>query len=350
MKIRNTAMILTMCGALFLTGCGSEEMKIYEQAEKDLEQGSYEYALSGYAQCVENGTKLADSYRGAGLANLYMGNYEQAAENFTGALNCKDVGKSLKRDILAYRGTAYYKAGMYDAAMADCQTLAEDYTMDSDTYFLTGKVALAMDAYDEAALNFEQAYAEDASYDTAVSIYEAYLEKDMEADGTRYLEAALLTEPKDAQDYCDRGKVYYYMEDYENARTELIKAADQDSKEALLLLGMVYLAQNDSSSARAMYQQYISEAGDSGASYNGLAMCDMAEGNYDSALSNISAGILSATTEEMQSLLFNEIVVYEKKLDFAAAQQKAQEYLDMFPEDEAVIKELAFLKTRTGNS
>ena len=41
-----------------------------------------------------------------------------------------------------------------------------------------------------------------------------------EADGTRYLEAALTREPKSAQDYCDRGRVYYYMEDYENAQKE----------------------------------------------------------------------------------------------------------------------------------
>ena len=79
---------------------------------------------------------------------------------------------------------------------------------------LTGCVALAMDSYDEASSNFTEAYGEDATYDRAIQIYEAYLEKDMEADGTRYLEAALKTEPKNAEDYCNRGKVYYYMEDY----------------------------------------------------------------------------------------------------------------------------------------
>ncbi len=37
----------------------------------------------------------------------------------------------------------------------------------------------------------------------------------------------------------------------------------------------------------------------------------------------------------MHDLLFNEIVVYEKKLDFATALTKAQEYItDMFPDDE----------------
>ena len=37
---------------------------------------------------------------------------------------------------------------------------------------------------------------------------------------------------------------------------------------------------------------------------------------------------------------------YEKKLDFQTALQKAQEYLELYPEDKTVKKELAFLKTR----
>ena len=92
----------------------------------------------------------------------------------------------------------------------------------------------------------------------AIEIYEAYLDKDMEADGTRYLEAALSSEAKDAQDHCDRGRVYYYMEDYSNAKKELLEATKKDNTEALLLLGMVYLAQDDVENAQAMYKQYIS--------------------------------------------------------------------------------------------
>lgn len=347
MKSRRLALILAVCmGAALLAGCDNEKMKIYEQAGKDMEQGSYEYALQGYAASVENGVKLPYSYRGIGIANMRMGNYEAAIEGFTNALNCEKVGKALRKDVLSYRATAYLRAGMYDDAMADCQTLSEEDTLDANGYFLTGKVALAMDAYDEASANFEQAYGEDSTYDMAIRIYQTYLESDMEADGTRYLEAALTAEPKDAKDYCDRGRVYYYMEDYENARQELIEASHKDSTEALLLLGMVYQAQNDVSNARAMYQEYIASVGDSAKGYNGLALCDIQEGNYDSALGNIANGLSSASTEEMQSLLFNEIVVYEKKLDFATALSKGEEYLRMFPEDEAVVKEVEFLRTR----
>lgn len=349
MKNRKVSWILAVCtGMLLLAGCGGEKQKIFEQAEKDFAQGSYEYALQGYETSAANEWKTAQSYRGAGLCNLRLGKYEEAVSCFTNALNCEKVGKALSKDILSYRATAEWNMGLYEDAMADCQTLAEDYTMDADTYYLAGKVALSMDSYAEASGNFEQAYGEDSTYDMAIQIYEAYLERDMEADGTRYLEAALLTEPNKAEDYCDRGRVYYYMADYANAQKELIEASNQGNTEALVLLGMVYLAQNDISNARSMYQEYVSVETAAAEGYNGLALCDIAEGKYDDALANINNGLPSATTEEMQDLLFNEIVVYEKQLDFGTALQKAKEYLEMYPDDEAVSKEMKFLQTRVG--
>ena len=94
------------------------------------------------------------------------------------------------------------------------------------------------------------------------------------------------------------------------------KSTKKDNTEALLLLGMVYLAQDDVENAQAMYKQYISAVGDSAKGYNGLALCDIRSGDYDSALDNITKGLPTATTDEMQSLLFNEIVAYEKKAGF----------------------------------
>ena len=288
--------------------------------------------------------KPAQSYRGAGVVKLKLGNYEEAITYFNDALKCDKVGKALKKDILSYRAVAYLKVKDYEAALEDCQTLAENYKMDADLYFLTGETALAMDSYEEASANFEQAYGEDATYDRAIQIYGAYLNRDMEADGTRYLEAALSGTAKNAEDHCDRGRVYYYMDDYENAESELKQAIDGDNTEALVLLGMVYMDKGDSANAKAMFQQYVSQAENGAKGFNGLALCDIEDGDYDSALSDI--GIHVAGAEDMQSLLFNEIVVYEKKLDFQTALQKAQEYLELYPEDKTVKKELAFLKTR----
>lgn len=337
-------------GALLLTGCGGENQKTYEQANADLEEANYDYALNEYQACISAGYKLAQSYRGSGIVKLRTGDYQGAIDDLTNALNDEKTGKSDRKDLLEYRAAAELKAELYDQAMADCQTLAEDYSLNANDYYLTGCVALAMDSYDEASSNFSEAYGSDSTYEMAIQIYEAYLGQDMEADGTRYLEAALKTEAKTADDYCERGKVYYYMDDYENARTELTTAADKGSTEATLILGMVYMAQGDTSNARSFYQQYIDADGDDPAKgYNGLALCDISDGDYDSALQNISQGLGDATSDEMRDLLFNEIVVYEKKLDFSTALSKAQEYVQTFKDDDAAAKELAFLQSRVGN-
>ena len=337
-------------GALLLTGCGGENQKTYEQANADLEEANYDYALNEYQARISAGYKLAQSYRGSGIVKLRTGDYQGAIDDLTNALNDEKTGKSDRKDLLEYRAAAELKAELYDQAMADCQTLAEDYSLNANDYYLTGCVALAMDSYDEASSNFSEAYGSDSTYEMAIQIYEAYLGQDMEADGTRYLEAALKTEAKTADDYCERGKVYYYMDDYENARTELTTAADKGSTEATLILGMVYMAQGDTSNARSFYQQYIDADGDDPAKgYNGLALCDISDGDYDSALQNISQGLGDATSDEMRDLLFNEIVVYEKKLDFSTALSKAQEYVQTFKDDDAAAKELTFLQSRVGN-
>ena len=347
MKNKKTALLLAVCLSLgTLAGCSTEEINNYRQAELDLADGNFQTALEEYETAVSDGIKVAESYRGAGVANVRLGNYEAAIEDFTQALNCEKVGKALKKDILSYRAAAYLKTKSYEEALTDCQALAEGYDMDADLYFLSGEVALAMDSYEEAASYFEQAYGEDATYDMAIRIYAVYLEQDMEADGTRYLEAALSGEAKNAQDHCDRGRVYYYMDDYENASEELKQAIDGGNTEAMALLGMVYMEQKDTANARSLFQQYVSQAENGAKGYNGLALCDIADGDYDSALSNISSGISAADAEDMQSLLFNEMVVYEKKLDFATALQKAEEYMNMYPDDKTAKKELAFLKTR----
>ena len=337
-------------GALLLTGCGGENQKTYEQANAYLEEANYDYALNEYQACISAGYKLAQSYRGSGIVKLRTGDYQGAIDDLTNALNDEKTGKSDRKDLLEYRAAAELKAELYDQAMADCQTLAEDYSLNANDYYLTGCVALAMDSYDEASSNFSEAYGSDSTYEMAIQIYEAYLGQDMEADGTRYLEAALKTEAKTADDYCERGKVYYYMDDYENARTELTTAADKGSTEATLILGMVYMAQGDTSNARSFYQQYIDADGDDPAKgYNGLALCDISDGDYDSALQNISQGLGDATSDEMRDLLFNEIVVYEKKLDLSTALSKAQEYVQTFKDDDAAAKELTFLQSRVGN-
>ena len=77
-----------------LTGCNVGNTKNYKQAAQDLEQGNYEAALEEYETAISEGVKPAQSYRGAGVAKLKLGNYEEAITYFNDALKCDKVGKA----------------------------------------------------------------------------------------------------------------------------------------------------------------------------------------------------------------------------------------------------------------
>ena len=334
---------------LSLSGCGSEAGKVFKQAEKDLESGSYTYALPAYQASLEAGYQVALSYRGIGICCLRLGRYQEAVDAFTNALGVEKVGKGLQKDLISYRITARIPLGQLVEAQEDTRRLLALGELDADGYFLTGRVALALDAYEEARRNFEEAFQADPEYDRAIQIYEVYVEKGMEADGTYFLELSLNRTPKSAEEFCDCGKVYYYMGDYDNARGVLIEAQKKGSKESILLLGMVYMGKGDYSNARAMYTQYVTQVDASGRGYNGLALCDIAQGNYPEARQVIAEGVTHANTEEMKALLFNEVVTYEMEYDFTNARAKAEEYVRMFPEDAEMARELTFLRSRTGD-
>lgn len=340
---RKQGLLVLGCVLFLFAGCG-EKKEVFQQASEDLENSHYEDAIAGFEQSIANDAYTAEAYRGAGIAKMGMGSYEEAVKDFEQALNLKDA-KAFQKDVLSYKATAEYKGGNYQEAGATCEQLSQlDDSQESS--YLMGIVELKLDNYEGAKDAFAKAYEKDPSYNMAIEIYQAYKEVDMEADGTEFLDKALEMEPKEPEDYYKRGLIYYYTQDTENAKKELIEAINEEYTQAALLLGKVYLSDNDSANARAMYQQYIDAKGDTAQGYNGLALCDIAEGQYDSALQNIENGLADADTEETQELLFNEVVAYERKQDYSTAQAKVEEYLQMFPQDQEAQREAAFIKSR----
>lgn len=350
MKIKKTVTgLLAGMVLLLAAGCTSESQAVYEQASTDLENGMYEEAASGYQQVIDQGEYLAEAYRGLGIAYYKMGEYLDASNAFASALDQEGISSGLQRDVLLYQAASCYREGMYEVAAQSCQQ-AIDLESDVDSLFLMGKIQLEQDNYEEAADCFDQAYEADPSYEMAIQIYQAYADRSMEADGTEYLSRALEKNAGSAEDYYERGMVYYVMKDYESAAESLTEAIDKNSREAKLLLGDVYLAQNDVDNARTMYQEYIDGEEGTAKGYNGLALCDIEEGDYVSALDNIQKGLRAAEDDEMQGLLFNEAIIYEKQMNFQEALSKFETYLDLYPDDEDAQREYTFLQFRTGTS
>ncbi|MGC4018965.1 MAG: tetratricopeptide repeat protein [Muricomes sp.] len=134
----------------------------------------------------------------------------------------------------------------------------------------------------------------------------------------------------------------------------------KDVAEAYRGLGMVYYEQQDYQSARDAFQQVLNNKGDATpALYNLMGICSMHMEDYHSALDALSQGLALAAEQAddkdsgaqdvetlVQEMKFNEIVCYEKILDWESAKQKMAEYASAYPDDKEAQKEAAFLKTR----
>lgn len=329
---------------LAVSGCGNRK-EVFELAEDYLEVGDYSEALNAYAKAIAGQEKLVDSFRGAGISCLKMGDYSAAISYFDNALAQEEIPDEKHRDIIQYKITAYYRNADYDDALRCCEELNE-FPMDKQSYYLRACVELAKNQYDAASADFQSAFQEDPSLDFALDIYQVYMDRGMEADGNKYLEASLKTEADSAEDYYKKGQVYHYLKQYDDAIKCLSQAAKGGEYGALLEAAQIFMEQGNSEEARKMYENYASKVKNKASSYNGLAMCDINEGNYTSALENLEKAAETADPEELPDILFNQMVVYERMRDYTSAQAKVQEYLNLCPYDEAAKKEAAFLASR----
>lgn len=83
--------------------------------------------------------------------------------------------------------------------------------------------------------------------------------------------------------------------------------------------------------------------------YNRLAVDQIEAGNYDRAMEYITQGRGFADGTAARDLDFNEMVVWEMRLDFQKALKLLETYVQKYGSDERAERELAFLRSRQGN-
>ncbi|MCD7833090.1 MAG: tetratricopeptide repeat protein [Lachnospiraceae bacterium] len=350
-RIRYMGCVLLLVLAVLTGGCAMGEASGEKMAEglEALSEGNYQEAETLFEEAVADGETLVLAYRGLGLAYMGLGEYENAAEAFEEALAQTDSRMpSTTEDIRLYLATAQYRMESYEDVIDTCNELLNvSEEGNADAYFLRGASYLCEGETEKAASDFDAAVALlPSDYDLYMNIYECYAQENLSAVGVTYLKMAQSLTGDDTEYYYNQGRIYYYLGNYSEAQQMLIGPVEEKYEPAMYLIGKVYLALDDYTHALAIYQQIQEEFGESAQCYNGLVQCALMQGNYDMALTYISLGLALDGTDGKQELYFNEIVTYEKMLDFSTAAEKAAAYIERYPTDEAGQKEWEFLQTR----
>ncbi len=327
-------------------GGGEDNAPAIDRGNAFLEAGDMEQAAACFEEAIAAEQDLRMAYRGLGIVKLSQGDYEGAIADFDQALvNCGMEADAVAYDISYYKASAYVSLGELNEALEVYSHLV-DYKPSADTYMGRGAVYARMGNLEMARADFDRVLQEEPdNYSRYVEAYQLLEAAGQTEAGQEYLRRALEIERDKNADNLERGKLYYYLQEYDNAKTEL-ERADESDAEVLLYKGLVYDALGDFAYAKTMYEAYLEQESADGSIYNLIASSEMASGNYEDALATVQRGLANASSGR-QELYRNEIIAYEYLGDFASAKAKMEEYLEMYPQDEEAAREAVFLRTRS---
>ncbi len=343
-----------LSAALLFAGCGSAETvdTAYSRGVAALTAQDYTTAVTEFELAVSEEGRSAEGLRGQGIAYLHLGEYAQAAQLFGQALDSieyPDQNAEFTEDVMFYQAQAYVEDEQYDKALNIYNKLI-DGELSGQAYLLRGKVYAIQDKFGQAGQDFQKAIELDGSYEIYLQVYEVYVENNRQADGATFLKDAESKAPESSDDYYQLGRINYELKDYEKAESYLTEAVNQGNRDAILLLGRVYLDAGDESGAEDLYNSCLESDDTKAIGYNGLALCAILEEDYSTALTYIQSGLEISDSSVREELLYNEIVVYEKMHDFSTALTKIEAFLEQFPTNESAVREEKFIRSRVEES
>lgn len=341
--------ILSCAAIVLLTGCGQKSTVYYDTAFTYLEHGEPAEAVHNFQLSIENEGKTKDTMRGLGIAFLENEQYPQAIDSLLEALEMSNGRiREVDYDINDYLGYAYELNGDYDEAIDVYNALIMFKPKEMERYYHRALCYLKKGEKTLANEDFAKVTSKNPNdYDAHIQIYFSIKNAGFELDADSYLKALLEDSDRKISDY-DRGRLYYYIGNYSEARAYLEKAKDNSDPNSILMLGKTYEAIEDYGYAASLYTSYLEKStkASEAAVYNQLGVCKWKDGDYESALSAFTAGLNLNDSEWKKELLFNEAVTYEYLLDFETAREKFNEYLELYPKDENARHEELFLATR----
>lgn len=329
-----------------LTGCGDKNENI-DSGMQCIKELNYQGALEYFDTAEQSSENVRLIERGRGIAYMGLTDYEQAADCFRASLKESDgVVEAIDFDLNYYLAAAYMKSGQYQQAKEVYDAVLALRSGEEDAYFLRGTALLGLADFDSAKTDFDKVIEmSPKNYDRLIEIYQALEHYGYAEAGQAYLQNALDSGDSQMNSY-DKGRIYYYLGQYQQAYLELENAREKGGADSYLYLGKAYEATGDYNYAASVYNSYLSKFGDAAEVYNQLGLCEMAKKDYRNALAAFQAGEQLEDGSMIQTLSFNEIVAYEYLGEYKKAAVLLDSYLQSYPDDETAKREKQFLQTR----
>ena len=311
-----------------------------------LQMQEYDEALKAFESAEAAGENKRLLYRGIGLARMGRLQYEEALNAFEKALSFSNgIPDQVDFDINYYMAAAFYITGEMEKAVASYDAILTLREKEGDAYFLRGAIKATQGRIEEARADFDEALRlNTGNSDRLIDIYQILAGNGYQMIGENYLRDAMEQDTK-SMDNFEKGRISFYLSDYENARMHLEKARDI-SYEAVLFLGKTYEVLADYNYAVSVYSDYLDRGNESPQIYNQLGICRINMGDYEGALQAFRGGMAAPDNDILQALRFNEIVTYEFLGDFKKAAVLMDGYLQLYPDDKEARRENYFLQTR----
>ncbi|MDR0963882.1 MAG: tetratricopeptide repeat protein [Clostridium sp.] len=327
-------------------GCASKEEQL-KLAMQAIENQDYETALATLETAEQAGEDARFIARARGVAYIGLTRYEEAAQELENALALGNGHlHDIDFDMNYYLAVAYTKQGLFQKAEQVYDAILALRPDEVDATFLRGNVRLEQGRFEQAQEDFARSLRLDENNTTRrIAIFEALLEHGYQEESSLLLEEALAS-GKDKMKAGELGRIYFYLEDYEQAAAYLEDARSTKDTLIYLYLGKSYEEMGEYNYAASVYNSYLVEVGNNARIQNQLGLCELARENYDAALEAFRSGVALADAENMQALSFIEIVACEYTGDFEQARTLLQSYITKYPDDQNAKRELDFLQTR----
>ena len=208
--------LLLGCTLLLAAGCGTSQAdELYNNGIEALNEGDYEGAVEAFEQLTQSGKRLAEAYRGEGIAWLRQEAYPEAIAAFSRSLNYMDFSNAeFEKDVTYYLASARLSYGEVDKAIELYSGLLRKEA-DQECYFLRGKAYLIQGDLENAQKDFTRALADSTDYNSYITIYQLYVDQGQRSEGQVWLEMALELTPETGEDYYQRGRILVLQEEYE---------------------------------------------------------------------------------------------------------------------------------------